>query len=93
MSNITYKKTYWPNGKLQREIPYVNGEFHGLYRWWHENGQLGLEIHFVNEQQHGLKKWWSPSGELTDIDLYNNETLLMELKSTPIHSTKKIRLI
>lgn len=117
MSKANYKRTYWSNGQIQREIyvvngqqyglekwwrpngqirceiSYVNGKRHGLEKWWDDNGQIRREISCVNGEQHGLDKYWNQYGEIIDIDLYNNGTYLMELKSNHIHPTRKIRLI
>ena len=56
------------NGQKWREIPYVNGQRHGLAIWWHENGQKKLEIPYVNGQAHGLVTWWFSDGSLRYVE-------------------------
>ena len=53
----------YPNGQNICEIPYVNGQRHGLATWWYENGQKRYEIPYVNGQVHGLATWWYENGQ------------------------------
>ncbi len=36
-------KTYFPNGNLMKEVPYVSGHVQGTYRQYDENGKLIAE--------------------------------------------------
>jgi len=49
------QKGYYYNGKIMYESPYVNGNRHGLVKWWHENGQLGYELSLKNDIHCGAK--------------------------------------
>ncbi|MDP2721959.1 MAG: toxin-antitoxin system YwqK family antitoxin [Bacteroidales bacterium] len=40
------QKAWWPNGKLKREIPYVNNLKEGTERWFDENGVLENTIYY-----------------------------------------------
>jgi len=47
------KTSYWPNGKRWCEIPYVNGNVHGLAIGWYSNGNKRWETTCKNNIQHG----------------------------------------
>jgi len=34
------QRAWWPNGKLKREVPYVNNEKKGEERFYNEEGKL-----------------------------------------------------
>ena len=53
----------YPNGQNICEIPYVNGQRHGLETWWHPNGKKWHEIPYVNGQRHGIEIWWHENGQ------------------------------
>ena len=40
------QKAWWPNGKLKREIPYVNNLKEGVERWFDENGDLENTVYY-----------------------------------------------
>ena len=40
MSEVKLEREYHPNGQLHLEIPWVNGQKHGIEKQWHKNGQL-----------------------------------------------------
>ena len=80
------KRDYWENGQLRHEYPYVDGNRHGLSRWWHENGQLWCEEPYVDGKQHGLCRYWHENGQLWSIDLYNNGAHVCEWRARGHHS-------
>ena len=57
-------KKYYPNGQLEHEIPYHQGQLHGLAKYWYENGQIKYEVPYYQGQQHGIAKWWYENGQL-----------------------------
>ena len=56
-------KKYYPNGQLEHEIPYHQGQRHGIGKWWYENGQLQYETTYHQGQLHGIGKWWHEDGQ------------------------------
>jgi len=52
------KRTYYKNGKLMYEFPYINGRMSGIYRFYCENGQLGCEASYKNNSQFGIHIWF-----------------------------------
>ncbi|WP_394966090.1 toxin-antitoxin system YwqK family antitoxin [uncultured Helicobacter sp.] len=56
------EKAYYENGNLRYEIPYKNGEIHGVEKWYYENGNLRLEIPFENDKRHGIAKAYYENG-------------------------------
>jgi antitoxin component YwqK of YwqJK toxin-antitoxin module len=65
------ERTYYPNGKLYSERPYVGGVLHGVAKWWWPSGQLWLECTYVDGKWHGMAKWWHESGGIDEFHLYN----------------------
>lgn len=63
-SEITYERTYFDNGQIRSERPYVNGKVHGVFRLWHENGVLCREVPQVEGVFHGLVREWGRDGRL-----------------------------
>ena len=53
---------YWSNGQKFYEIPWVNGQRHGIETWWREDGNKELERPWVNGQRHGIETWWRKDG-------------------------------
>ena len=56
-------KEYYPNGQIKYEIPYHQGQRHGIRKWWHENGQIWYETTYHQGQLHGIGKWWYEDGQ------------------------------
>jgi antitoxin component YwqK of YwqJK toxin-antitoxin module len=55
--NVEIRKAYYyESGDLMCEIPYVNGERHGIAKEYYESGALEWEIPYVNEKEHGVEK-------------------------------------
>jgi len=45
------EKEYYPNGQLHSEIPYHQGQLHGVVKYWYENGQLQHERYFLYNEE------------------------------------------
>lgn len=58
------RQFFHPNGRLQSEIPLVNGRPHGITMDYHPNGQLAAEIPVENGLQHGTARLWATDGRL-----------------------------
>lgn len=53
---------YFPNGKLQKIIPYEQGEVHGIVQVFDENTELIEEIPHVKGEKHGeATSYWKPA--------------------------------
>ena len=63
----------WTNGKKRREIPYVNGQRHGLATLWYLNGQKNLETPYVNGQKRGLDTGWFSDGSLGYVEKWHQD--------------------
>jgi len=64
MTKNTVKKGYHPNGNLAYEIPYQNGELHGVVKAYDLNGKLRGEMSYQNDKIHGVEKHYSQNGKL-----------------------------
>ncbi|STQ88521.1 hypothetical protein [Helicobacter pullorum] len=43
-TKVTIKKEYYPNGRLETEIPYKDDKVNGIQKGYYENGELKEEI-------------------------------------------------
>jgi len=50
MSNIKWVRNHYCTGQLYCEIPFVNGQLHGVARGYNEDGTLRYEVPYVNGQ-------------------------------------------
>lgn len=55
---------FFPNGRLQSEVPHLNGVRHGLVRAWHPSGQLREETMLWQGGLHGYSREWDEQGHL-----------------------------
>ncbi len=71
----TYKKTYYPNGKLERVVPYVDGKIHGIEKhyFWDENKYDGWsEYSYKNGFKDGLGISYFNNGQLHSMTTWKN---------------------
>jgi len=57
-------KTYYPNGKIESEIIYVNKIREGAAKFYYENGNIRQEFSYVNGKVDGLVKEYFENGKL-----------------------------
>jgi hypothetical protein len=62
--DLHVERTYYDNGQIRSERPYVNGKVHGVFRRWHENGMLLQELPYVEDVFHGMMREWDREGRL-----------------------------
>ena len=62
--DVEIRKEYYVSGVLEREIPLVNGQRHGIEKVYYSSGALGREIHYVNGKRYGIDKTYYESGAL-----------------------------
>lgn len=55
----------YPNGQMERQGRYFNGERSGLWTHWYENGQKHLESLYTNGKLDGMSKTWLEDGSLS----------------------------
>jgi antitoxin component YwqK of YwqJK toxin-antitoxin module len=67
------ERTYWSNGQLWSEHPYVSGKPHGVWKSWWQNGQLSSEYPYVGGMLHGMAKWWRQDGGIAYCRLWNQD--------------------
>lgn len=51
------QRTYYDNGQIKIERPYVNGQRHGIGRGWYENGKPMYEARYENDVEVSGKAW------------------------------------
>jgi antitoxin component YwqK of YwqJK toxin-antitoxin module len=74
--NKEIKITYYDDGgQLSSETPLLNGNYHGLQKWYYKDGQLNWEIPYINGRLRGLEKGWYENGQI-----WNETTLKNSLQ-------------
>ena len=68
-------KSYYPNGALEEEYFYNNGEIEGEYKKYHKNGKLKETCNYLNGLKHGRWKEFDENEELKFCDDYINGVL------------------
>ena len=77
----TVEVGYHKNGNKRCEIPRLNGNIHGLARWWDESGKLFIESNCLNGQLHGVRRlWWYDDVFIADFDFWHKGTLVFEFE-------------
>ncbi len=52
---------FFPDGKLQKKIPYAQGEIHGIYQLLDEEGNILEEIPYAKGEKEGVARaYWAP---------------------------------
>jgi len=64
MNQKHVERTFDPNGKLEGEVCYENGQVNGVTKHWHPNGVLSCEIPMRNGIVEGTARFWNERGEL-----------------------------
>ena len=75
------RKEYHPNGKLEVESNYKNGERDGTARRYYESGELEAEWNWENGKLEGVSKWYYKSGQLKREIAWENDRLINTKKS------------
>ena len=91
IDTVEVRKTYYDSGALRYEIPYVNGDIHGVGKRYYESGAICFETPFVNGQRHGIAKCYDEDKLNIDcIKLYkrDREVLVLRLESYGTASKK-----
>ena len=78
MSEEKIEVDYHKNGNKRCEIPKLNGNIHGLARYWWGNGQLREESNWLNGQRHGLRRWWYYNGFIAYFEFWHKNNKVIE---------------
>ena len=68
--DIEIKRTYHPNGSLETEGRYVQGQREGVFKWYHSNGELidlknyrdDRQLNATGSPEEGMVTWNYPDG-------------------------------
>lgn len=58
-------KTYYANGNLQNEMPFLNGKIDGIWKMYYDNGKPLAENTFVNGERNGSQKTFGKDGNIS----------------------------
>ena len=70
---------YYPDGKIEREINFQEGEMHGLMRSFHEDGKTAMEIEYERGIMHGMSKIYDEFGNNQIFSTYKKGKLHGEM--------------
>jgi YD repeat-containing protein len=63
-SKLRHEKFYFQNGKIAKEVNYVNGRLFGKYREYDSTGQLRIDFNYEYGVRHGICKEYASSGKI-----------------------------
>ncbi|OCX50379.1 hypothetical protein BEL04_21580 [Mucilaginibacter sp. PPCGB 2223] len=66
---------FFPNGKVQSEVNYLNGEYDGKYLSYFETGQLRTDREYTKGKLNGLFLSYYPDGKKKREDHFKNDKL------------------
>lgn len=66
------KKEYYPNGRLETEIPYKDSKINGIEKRYYESGELQVETPWVDDKINGIVKTYYENGELKE-EIFDDE--------------------
>ena len=71
------KWLYWYEDGSQMNITHYNleGEKHGLYKWWYEDSTIDCEGEFLNDKEVGEWKYYFENGQMASLEVYNKGEL------------------
>jgi antitoxin component YwqK of YwqJK toxin-antitoxin module len=92
---VKWNRAHYKNGQLSEETPYVNGQRHGIEKWWYSDGQLMWETPFVHDQRHGTRKIWNRDGKLWSIEKWHRgqRVIRIEFDNVPSDAAMELDLI
>lgn len=65
------KRTYYNDGKVEREIYYKEGQFNGSFRIFSAEGKVVDELNYVAGQKDGLNKYYYSDGTLLRTEYWD----------------------
>jgi hypothetical protein len=69
------KKTYYPDGKIHKEVPFKNGSKNGVSKEYYNNGQVFQEVNYENNLREGWAKRYFENGTLSQETPYKNDKM------------------
>ena len=82
-------KQYWGNGQLKDEYNYIDGQFDGVGRSYHENGTLWVDAIYKNNFRVTWRRYFD-DGRLDALELYRKNG---QLYYSEYHSKNHSELI
>lgn len=61
---------FFEEGKVFKEVPYLDGNIHGTLKRWYINGNLAIESEYKNGESWGLWKEYYENGRLKEEGNY-----------------------
>jgi antitoxin component YwqK of YwqJK toxin-antitoxin module len=58
------QKIYFPNGKLNIEISFINGIENGTEIWYYQNGNILMKKKIINGDIHGIQTFYYENGSI-----------------------------
>lgn len=70
--SIIVKKTFYKNGNVKTEIPYVDNKKTGRARSFYENGIVKAETDYCDENIDGYIRTYYEDGSIESVETYTN---------------------
>ena len=75
---IRVGKDFYPDGKIERETPYVAGQVHGEIKEYYANGKPRARMTYENGKPVGTHERWYPTGQLSAKRTFGDDTIAEE---------------
>jgi len=93
MSKVEWERTYYnDDSTLYKETPLVNGQIHGVLKYYYRNGQCNFKIPYANGLLHGVESIYRWNGALKEQRIWVNGSLRNDLLGDE-HRLKRLILL
>ena len=73
--NTNIRRTYYPDGKIHKEIVTNNGTKSGISKEYYKNGQVFQEVNYVANLREGIARRYFDTGVLSQETPYKNDRM------------------
>ncbi|MBO5038837.1 MAG: toxin-antitoxin system YwqK family antitoxin [Alphaproteobacteria bacterium] len=87
-------QSYYTDGTLKSEIPYLQGQINGVMKKYNRLGKISEEIPYQNNQKEGVAKYYNDEGALITQMVYINDEAIGDMfiydgtHETPLYRLK-----
>ena len=81
IDKVVIRRAFYESGALRWEIPYVNGNMHGIARFYYASGALRRETPYVTGRMHGIEREYNKdTSNISYLTLYDRDREVSSLR-------------
>jgi antitoxin component YwqK of YwqJK toxin-antitoxin module len=73
-------EVFYPNGNIQKRIPYKEGKRNGIVEWFYPNGNIHWRIPFKEDKADGIEECFDERGNIIETTLWKDGKLIETTK-------------